>query len=306
MDNQENLPPLHVGCLSCPLLILKDGKMFLRNVLVEGKKYRVGEIPIIEVGDLVAKQINPFAQLVDAQRKLKLDKGAGRVPDLENLPEVAETMIDARTSYRTNRITFETSDWSTNTLLLYVPSTHEFYGAYADDDSPIVQIFQRTGSAGAYIYTQVIADYTITYAFTAAVLTGAVTQADSASDWTGITAGYFTITIDGNTQNISGLNFSGASDMDDVAAVISAGIIGATCTWDTDHFIITSDGTSGNTEVSFTSSTRDVAGTDIATLAYMACNKWQASQTVGINGTWVIEITKDSAISTFNGLIQIG
>lgn len=64
-------------------------------------------------------------------------------------------------------------------------------------------------------------------------------------NWTAITSGGFSINIDGTVQNLTALNFSGATNLNGVAALITAGLSsGATCVWDGTEFKIIS-GTTG-------------------------------------------------------------
>lgn len=98
------------------------------------------------------------------------------------------------------------------------------------------------------------------------LLGGSLTAAQQAlSVWTPITNGGFHVTIDGGgPDSVTGLNFSAATTMQAVAAIISAGLTGATCTWDsiTSRFVITSNTTGASSSVSFL--TAPGSGTDIS------------------------------------------
>lgn len=107
---------------------------------------------------------------------------------------------------------------------------------------------------------------TIPAAPTAAYLTGGSSATAVIATWNAVTDGEFTITINEETINITGLDFSGAADMDEVAAIIQAGINleisereAVTVAWDTDHFVIT-----GLSVVSVASAVSGGAGTDIS------------------------------------------
>ena len=64
------------------------------------------------------------------------------------------------------------------------------------------------------------------------------------ANWTAITSGGFSITIDGVAQNLTALNFSGATSLNGVASVITAGLTGgATCVWTGTQFEIISGST---------------------------------------------------------------
>lgn len=101
-----------------------------------------------------------------------------------------------------------------------------------------------------------------------AYLTGDTGATALIATWNAVLDGEFAITINGDAHDIIGLDFSGAADMDAVAAIIQAAIRVATgrletCVWSTDHFIITtvSSTTSAITE---TSAVAGGAGTDIS------------------------------------------
>jgi hypothetical protein len=99
---------------------------------------------------------------------------------------------------------------------------------------------------------------------------GSLTAAEQLiSNWTAITDGGFTITVDGGAaQNITALNFSGAANMNGVAAVIQAKLTGATITWDSinSRFVVTSATTGANSSVSFATAPTGGGITDISAL----------------------------------------
>lgn len=63
------------------------------------------------------------------------------------------------------------------------------------------------------------------------------------SNWTSISAGSLVISIDGTPQTLTGLDFTGALNLNGVASVITAALTGAVCTWDGTEFFITSNST---------------------------------------------------------------
>lgn len=64
------------------------------------------------------------------------------------------------------------------------------------------------------------------------------------SNWTAITSGGFSITIDGGSADVvTSLNFSTATNLNGVASLITAGLTGATCTWNGEAFVVTSSTT---------------------------------------------------------------
>jgi hypothetical protein len=96
------------------------------------------------------------------------------------------------------------------------------------------------------------------------------------SAWTVITNGGFKITVDGGSEvNITGLDFSAETTLNGVAAVITADLTGAVCTWDGSRFIITSSTTGVSSSIS--NLIAPTSGTDISaqlklTLALRAAN----------------------------------
>lgn len=117
---------------------------------------------------------------------------------------------------------------------------------------------------------------TIPAAPTASYLTGGSSATAVVATWNAVTDGEFAITINEETVNVTGLDFSAAADMDEVAAIIQAGINlniaeseAVTVVWDTDHFVIT-----GLSVVSVTSAVVAGEGTDISgagATAFMDC-----------------------------------
>ncbi|MDQ0507409.1 DUF3383 domain-containing protein [Xanthobacter agilis] len=85
------------------------------------------------------------------------------------------------------------------------------------------------------------------------------------SEWTGITDGSFTISINGTAKNVTGLNFSAASNLPAVAAIIDAGLTGASVTWDANanRFVVKSDTTGTSSTVTY--ATNYSTGTSVAT-----------------------------------------
>lgn len=70
---------------------------------------------------------------------------------------------------------------------------------------------------------------------------GVLTAAEQLlSIFTGVTSGGFKITIDGTLKSLTGLDFSGAANLNAVAAIIDTALTGASCIWDGAKFIVTS------------------------------------------------------------------
>lgn len=63
------------------------------------------------------------------------------------------------------------------------------------------------------------------------------------ANFTGISNGGFVIPIDGTPQTLSSLDFTGVTNLNGVASVITSALTDAVCTWDGSEFVITSDST---------------------------------------------------------------
>lgn len=128
---------------------------------------------------------------------------------------------------------------------------------------------------GATQYLDADAGTGVATARAAAYLTGGTSIAGTISDWTAVSDGALTATIDGTGYNIDSLDFSGAADDDAVAAIVQAGIRAATSStetfvFDTDHFVCTSVGAGADSAVlQFT--TNGTVGTDITGTGFLDC-----------------------------------
>ena len=104
-----------------------------------------------------------------------------------------------------------------------------------------------------------------------ALISGGTVEATELATFQAITDGSLTISIDGGQAVLSGLSFASATSMADVATVIqgalqaeaTGGFTLATCTYNTDHFEITSGTTGATSTVSYLSETG--AGTNVST-----------------------------------------
>lgn len=98
----------------------------------------------------------------------------------------------------------------------------------------------------------------------AGYLTGGGAATSNYATWAAVTDGEFALTIDGEANDITAIDFTGVTDMDEVAAVIQVALRNqsgtlATVIWSTDHFVIT-----GKTQVSVLSAVSGGTGTDIS------------------------------------------
>jgi len=114
-------------------------------------------------------------------------------------------------------------------------------------------------------------------------LLGGTAATTAMSSWVAVTSGSFSISIDGSSSNRTGINFSAATAMDDVASIIqtslravaTGGFTLSTCIWDDEagRLVITSGTTSGITSVSVAGG--GLAGTDVSGVgatAFMDCD----------------------------------
>jgi hypothetical protein len=104
---------------------------------------------------------------------------------------------------------------------------------------------------------------------TAGILVGGVlsTEEKKMAHWTGITTGAFKIAIDGGAQtDITALDFSAETNLNGVAAKVTAKLTGATCVWNANHsrFEIKSGTTGTASAISFASA--PATGTDVSAL----------------------------------------
>jgi hypothetical protein len=82
------------------------------------------------------------------------------------------------------------------------------------------------------------------------------------SNFTVITSGSFKVTVDGSEKTVTGLNFSGATNLNAVASTINAALTGATIAWDGSRFTITSSTTGSSSTVGYASAA--ATGTNIS------------------------------------------
>lgn len=134
-----------------------------------------------------------------------------------------------------------------------------------------ITITKRNTGGNEYleISTSFATTFTEHATYTPAYLTGDTGAQSDYRVWNDVTDGEFAITIDGDAYDITGIDFTGDGDMDDVAATIQAAIRAATsstetCVWSTDHFVITSVDTTVDSEVSVLSTVGGGSGTDIS------------------------------------------
>ena len=104
-----------------------------------------------------------------------------------------------------------------------------------------------------------------------------------------ITDGSFDITMDTVQNDVTGLNFSGAADMDAVAVIIETALqleaggsyAASTCVYDQGRFFINSGSTGVTSTINFLSAVDPVTGTDISSLLQM--RQGEGTKTDGVD-----------------------
>jgi PKD repeat protein len=118
------------------------------------------------------------------------------------------------------------------------------------------------------------------------------------SVWTAVTDGAFTFTKDaGSAQNITGLNFSGAANLNAVAALIQAALTGVNVVWNANYgrFEMTSTTTGATSAISFLST--PPSGTDISAMLGMRSNSSGAYRVVGQVAESAVEVVTLMALT---------
>jgi len=87
--------------------------------------------------------------------------------------------------------------------------------------------------------------------------------------WKLITDGEFGVTIDGGLVDVTGLNFSGVTSLDDVASVISLGTAGVSVAYVINRFVFTSDTTGITSTITLLQTVAIPAGTDISGTGFL-------------------------------------
>lgn len=116
------------------------------------------------------------------------------------------------------------------------------------------------------------------------------------SNFTGVLNGGVNFTVDGNAKNLTGLNFSGQTNLNGVASVIQSAFAGsATVTWNSTYgyFVIKSATTGTSSTVSFATTG---SGTDISTLLGLTSSQG------GFTVSGIQAETIGSCVSTFLSL----
>lgn len=105
---------------------------------------------------------------------------------------------------------------------------------------------------------------------TAALLECGDSPENDIDTWKLVTDGEFTVTIDAGVVNVTGLDFSSVTSLDDVAAVIDTGLgVNGSCYYLLDRFNFESPTTGASSTITLLDTVAAPAGTDISGSAYL-------------------------------------
>ncbi len=238
-----------------------------------GRYADTGTAALLECGDSPETDYTVWALISDGSLTVEIDGSDVDLTGLDfssvtSLDDVA-SVIDAALSTdgdcyylggRFNINSATTGASSTITLLTPEGTGTDISGsAYLDGDTAV-----GPSNLGGSILSQ--------GAGTSANLSGGTSPVIVIGTWTAVTDGECAITIDGTLEEPTGLNFSGATDMDDVAAVIDAGLTLATCTWSGTVFDFTSLTSGETSSITFLSTVATPVGTDISGSGFTDCD----------------------------------
>ncbi len=169
----------------------------------------------------------------------------------------------------------------------------------------------RGGNTVVYKFDNVIM---IRRVVTSALLTGDTDAEVVSATWAAVTDGSTRISIDGIAFNIDGIDFTGAGDMDAVAAILQVDIRAAslvaggsgleTVTFSVDHFIISSGITTPTSAITVTSTSTGTVGTDISGAGAADWLDADTANGVVTNFTSFIEFSDDG--SSFTKMSTVG
>ena len=111
---------------------------------------------------------------------------------------------------------------------------------------------------------------------TPAILKGGILsdgEAD-ASAWASVKDGSFAVSVGGVSKDITGLDFSGVTNMNGVAAVVSAALAsaGASCAWDGQRFAMKTSTLGASAGIGYLAPLSEPAGTDISAMLRMTAS----------------------------------
>lgn len=123
------------------------------------------------------------------------------------------------------------------------------------------------------------------------------------ANFTAVTSGGIDLTIDGTARNLTGLNFSGATNLNGVASIIATALsTHGTCVWTGTYFKIVSSTTGASSSVAFATAG---AGTDISTLLGLTAASSGAYLVPGILAETAVAAVQllDNLTTTWYGLM---
>ena len=123
--------------------------------------------------------------------------------------------------------------------------------------------------------------------YTPASLTGGTGAESNPFIWDSLTDMSFSIPLDGDTYDITGVDGSSITTMADLATLLQTAVRDAsgtevTFTWDTDHMVITSADTTSVSEVGYLTAVSPSTGTDISGSSYLDCASGGATLTEAV------------------------
>lgn len=194
-----------------------------------------------------------------------------------------------------------TSFSDTAASVIFKATANDTTPSYAQDKIVAgsgITITLRNSGANEYLEISAPASALITTheTYTPAYLTGGSSAESNVALWDSISDGSWRQTINGMTYNFDGTNFTAThpdgivTDMHGVAERIQSKIRSVTggletCTWETDHLLITSADTTSSSEVSVTSTSTGTVGTDISGAGasdWMDCDTGNGTETAGV------------------------
>ena len=91
--------------------------------------------------------------------------------------------------------------------------------------------------------------------------------------WQAVTDGEFTVDIDGGTVNLTSLDFSTITSLDDVATVIDTALgVNGSCYYQINKFVFESATTGASSTITLLDTVAVPAGTDISGSSYLDCD----------------------------------
>lgn len=227
----------------------KDTPAVLRGAILTTAEQRMDRWSSIKNGAFIynINGVDYPVDNIDLQNETNLNGVASKINEKIN--------TNASIEYDGSRFTIKTNETGADTTIGYLKSPSEQINI--QDLLGINQgtAVQTNGTDKINGSSQVPA--------TSATLTGTTVENTQLNTIKAITDGSMSITIAGSKQDISAVDFSSATDMNNVAATLQAKITGVTVTYETNKFVIKTTSTGATATIS--NVTAGSTGTDIAT-----------------------------------------